>query len=42
MVGGSSLLVALVIVLLVSVVSGLYPAILGTRVTPLEAMYSDD
>jgi ABC-type lipoprotein release transport system permease subunit len=41
-VGGTSLAVALVIVFLVSVVSGLYPAILGTRVTPLEAMASDE
>jgi len=41
-VGGTSLLVALVIVFLVSVASGLYPAILGTKVTPLEAMSSDD
>jgi ABC-type lipoprotein release transport system permease subunit len=41
-VGGTSLAVALVIVFLVSVASALYPAILGTRVTPLEAMASDD
>ena len=41
-VGGTSLMVALVIVFLVSVASGLYPAILGTKVTPLEAMSSDD
>jgi ABC-type lipoprotein release transport system permease subunit len=41
-VGGTSLAVALVIVFLVSVASGLYPAILGTKVTPLEAMSSDD
>jgi ABC-type lipoprotein release transport system permease subunit len=41
-VGGTSLAVALVIVFLVSVASGLYPALLGTRVTPLEAMSSED
>ena len=41
-VGGVSLAVALGIVFLVSVASGLYPAILGTRVTPLEAMSSED
>jgi ABC-type antimicrobial peptide transport system permease subunit len=40
--GGASLGVALAIVFLVSVASGLYPARLGTRVTPLEAMSSED
>ena len=40
--GATSLAIALVIVLLVSVASGLYPALIATRVTPLEAMQSDE
>jgi len=40
--GGASVLWALGIVLVVSLVSAIYPAILATRVTPLEAMQSDD
>ncbi len=40
--GGASLAVSLLIVLVVSVVSGVYPALLATRVTPLEAMSSED
>jgi len=40
--GATSLLASLVIVALVSVFSGLYPALLARRVTPLEAMSSDD
>lgn len=40
--GTASLGVSLAIVLLVSVLSGLYPALMATRVTPLEAMQSDD
>ncbi len=39
---GSGLAVALAIVILVSVLSGIYPAILATRITPLEAMQSED
>ena len=41
-VGGTSLLIALVIVLAVSVLSGLYPALLAMRITPLEAMQSEE
>ncbi|BDG09188.1 FtsX-like permease family protein [Anaeromyxobacter paludicola] len=40
--GAGSLAVSLTIVLLVSVVSGLYPALIATRVTPLEAMQSGE
>jgi len=40
--GTASLGVSLVIVMVVSVLSGIYPALLATRVTPLEAMQSDD
>ena len=39
---GSGLVVALGIVIFVSVISGIYPAILATRITPLEAMQSED
>ena len=39
---GSGLAIALGIVILVSVVSGIYPAILATRITPLEAMQSEE
>ncbi len=39
---GSGLGVALAIVIFVSVLSGIYPAILATRITPLEAMQSED
>ncbi len=40
--GTASLGVALAIVAVVSLLSGVYPALLATRVTPLEAMQSDD
>lgn len=40
--GGTSLAVALGIVLLVSVLSGIYPAVLAMRITPIEAMSSED
>lgn len=39
---GSNLAVALIIVLAVSIVSSFYPAVLATRVTPLEAMQTED
>ncbi len=41
-IGGTSLAVALVIVFFVSVLSGLYPALLAMRVTPVEAMASEE
>jgi ABC-type lipoprotein release transport system permease subunit len=41
-VGGAGLAVALAVAFVVSVLSGLYPALVATRVTPLEAMQSDD
>jgi ABC-type lipoprotein release transport system permease subunit len=41
-IGAGSLAVALAIVIAVSILSGLYPALIATRVTPLEAMQSDD
>jgi ABC-type antimicrobial peptide transport system permease subunit len=41
-IGTGSLGVALVIVFLVSVLSGLYPAVLAMRVTPVEAMASEE
>ena len=37
-----SVLFSLAIVIVVSVLSGLYPAVIATRVTPLEAMQSDE
>jgi ABC-type lipoprotein release transport system permease subunit len=40
--GALGLLVALGVAFVVSVLSGLYPALIATRVTPLEAMQSDD
>ena len=40
--GAVSLAVSLGIVIVVSVLSGLYPALIATRVTPVEAMQSDD
>jgi ABC-type lipoprotein release transport system permease subunit len=40
--GATSLAISLGIVIVVSVLSGLYPALIATRVTPLEAMQSDD
>ncbi|GEJ55761.1 ABC transporter permease [Anaeromyxobacter diazotrophicus] len=40
--GTASLAVSLLIVMVVSVLSGIYPALIATRVTPLEAMQSDD
>ena len=39
---GSGLAVALGIVIFVSVISGIYPAILATRITPVEAMQSEE
>lgn len=39
---GANLGIALTIVLVVSIASGLYPAFLATRVTPLEAMSDED
>ena len=41
-IGGTSLAIALAIVLFVSVLSGLYPALLAMRVTPVEAMASEE
>jgi ABC-type antimicrobial peptide transport system permease subunit len=41
-VGGQNLAFALVIVLVVSVVSSLYPAWIATRVSPREAMQSEE
>ena len=40
--GGGGFAVALTIVVAVSIASGIYPAILATRITPLEAMQSED
>jgi len=40
--GAGSLLVSFLIVLVVSVLSGLYPALIAMRVTPVEAMAADD
>ena len=40
--GTASLVTSVVIVFLVSILSALYPAVLAMRVTPLEAMQSDD
>jgi ABC-type lipoprotein release transport system permease subunit len=40
--GAGSLAVSLAVVFLVSVLSGIYPAVIATRVSPLEAMQSDD
>ncbi|HET8725228.1 MAG TPA: FtsX-like permease family protein [Anaeromyxobacteraceae bacterium] len=40
--GTASLVTSVAIVVLVSVLSALYPALLAMRVTPLEAMQSDD
>ncbi|WP_242393978.1 ABC transporter permease [Anaeromyxobacter oryzisoli] len=40
--GGASVVVSLVIVVVVSVLSGLYPALLAMRVTPVEAMATED
>jgi hypothetical protein len=40
--GGTSVAVALAIVIVVSVASGLYPALLAMRVTPLEAMQAEE
>jgi ABC-type antimicrobial peptide transport system permease subunit len=40
--GTTSLAVSMAIVLVVSVLSGFYPAIIAMRVTPVEAMASDD
>jgi ABC-type lipoprotein release transport system permease subunit len=40
--GAASLAISLAIVIVVSILSGLYPALIATRVTPLEAMQSDD
>jgi ABC-type antimicrobial peptide transport system permease subunit len=38
----ASLVVSLAIVLVVSVLSGLYPAIIATRITPLQAMQTEE
>jgi ABC-type lipoprotein release transport system permease subunit len=40
--GTASLAVSLAIVIVVSILSGLYPAVIAMRVTPLEAMQSDE
>ena len=40
--GTVSLAISIGIVLVVSVLSGLYPALIATRITPLEAMQSED
>jgi ABC-type lipoprotein release transport system permease subunit len=40
--GGASLGVALTVIILVSIASGFYPALLAMRVTPLEAMQTED
>jgi ABC-type lipoprotein release transport system permease subunit len=40
--GALGLAVALAVAFVVSLLSGLYPALVATRVTPLEAMQSDD
>ncbi len=40
--GAVSLVVSLAIVIVVSVLSGLYPALIASRVTPVEAMQSDE
>jgi ABC-type lipoprotein release transport system permease subunit len=40
--GASSLAVSLAIVLVVSIASGLYPALIAARVSPLEAMQSEE
>ena len=40
--GAASLGISLLIVIVVSVLSGVYPALIATRVTPLEAMQSDE
>lgn len=40
--GGASVAASLLLVLGVSVLSGLYPALIAMRVTPVEAMASDD
>jgi ABC-type lipoprotein release transport system permease subunit len=40
--GGGSVGVALTVVILVSIVSGFYPALIAMRVTPLEAMQTED
>jgi len=40
--GTASLAVSLAIVIVVSILSGLYPALIATRVTPLEAMQTDE
>jgi ABC-type antimicrobial peptide transport system permease subunit len=40
--GTGSLLASLAVVMVVSVASGVYPALIATRVSPLDAMQSDD
>lgn len=40
--GVQSVAISLAAVLLVSILSGIYPAILATRVAPVEAMHSDE
>jgi len=41
-VGGTSVAVSMGIVLVVSILSGFYPALIAMRVTPVEAMAADD
>lgn len=41
-IGTTSLVLSLAIVFVVSVLSGLYPALIATRIAPVEAMQSDD
>jgi len=40
--GTASVVVSLVVVVLVSILSGFYPALLAMRVTPVEAMASEE
>jgi ABC-type antimicrobial peptide transport system permease subunit len=40
--GSAGVGIALAIVALVSLLSGIYPALIATRVTPVEAMSADD
>jgi ABC-type lipoprotein release transport system permease subunit len=40
--GAASLVGSLVVVMVVSIASGIYPALIATRVSPLDAMQSDD
>ena len=40
--GGGSVAISIVVVVVVSVLSGFYPALLAMRVTPVEAMATED